>query len=334
MNGRLVSCATPYEGDGSPVPVSEILDMTRELRHGPRGEPPTMALYGDYVRRTRELGEGMVARHFHVCLKASQPDCPEPYTARITGDMTASSKNENEISTYTIYTCWWGRCALELNKLFLRTMSRDSTLPRVQITIHPQIYETVRNVLAGANIEPEHYSLVHWRGESKSMDYIKCAETVVNIKDNIANNMIRRQDHPVLVMTSLNEDISKQWNGELIKGIGSNGSPKEALDILDRAGLIRFDKLLQGANINVPDPGMLVIYDLILAEMSRIFTTCSHGPGGEPGGKGKGLAPGCSEEQNRICHDCNYFGKFARLAMDMRLETPGLEERTMGCWPT
>lgn len=351
INGRLLACGSEYpaELEGSPVPVSEVFDMTWALQSGDDGQPPTMALYGEYLRHTQqqEADAGKEVKHFPICLKASQQECPEPYILRWQyPHILDSAINDDEISVYTVYTCWWGRCALELDRHFLLRngyprpedplwlSSASVATPGTQLELHPRNVQTVKDVLAGAGIS-ERYSLLHWRAERPNLDYIKCAETLVTARHNLlANNLDSDVSHPFLLMTSVNEDSNQQWNGAILGDIASNGTPKEALDILANDGFVRFDQLMRDANVPVQDPGMLGVYDLILATMAQYFATCTNAPGGQGGGKGKGVPPGCTEEQRRICNECNYIGKFARLATDMRLEkTPGLEELTLGCWP-
>ncbi|KAL7552740.1 hypothetical protein ACHAWF_017375, partial [Thalassiosira exigua] len=344
INGRARSCTTPYpedllavEGGASyaPVPISEIFDMTWALQ--PRdGRPPLMVLYEDFARRIQQPEKPV--KEFPVCLRASQSQCPKPFTQGMDGRMKASAKNDAEISVYTIYTCWWGRCALELSRNFKGVGDRNMSLPRAPVNVHPRLVDTVKEVLAKANIGSE-YSLIHWRGENKRIDYIECAETVVRAKDNMSKTIQQQQpgdqnQHPFILMTSLNEDPKKQWNGESIANIASNGTPKEALSILESNGFIRFDKLLRNANVPVKDPGMLGLYELILATLSRNFSTCAYAPAPIPGQKGSGIPQGCSKEQFGVCNHCNYIGKFARLALDMRIESGRHDESsTMACWP-
>lgn len=345
MGGLLVSCTTPYpeklvvEGESfGPVPISEILDISRFLQ--PKdGQPSTVTLYSDFLQRTQHPEDNNPVKHFYACLKASQKECPAPY-GTLNGHDRAHAKNDEEISVYTVFTCWWGRCALELSKNFKGVGDRHMKLPAAPLDFHPQLVNTVKDVLASANILND-FSLVHWRGERKHMDYIKCANTVVAAKNNMSNMVQQQQQlslsenhHPFLLMTSLNENINMQWNGELIKNRSDNGTPTEALAILEQNGFIRFDKLLKDANIQVKDPGMLAFYDLILATLSSNFSTCANASLGETNSKGGGAAEGCSAEQYSTCHACNYMGKFARLAVDMRMEAEGHDaSTTSSCWP-
>lgn len=105
---------------------------------------------------------------------------------------------------------------------------------------------------------------------------------------------------------------------------------QEALDILYQHGLVKFENLLRDMNVQVQDPGMLAVYDLILAAHSRYFATCAKNPPWF--GKGNRVPEGCSNEEFVECLRCNYFGNFAWIAANMRDETLGLEKSTFSCW--
>ena len=73
-----------------------------------------------------------------------------------------------------------------------------------------------------------------------------------------------------------------------------SNTPKEALDLLVKQnGFIKFDALLNAAQVTVKDSGLLAVYDLILATMSFQFATCL-----------KKASPECSSSALQICEKC------------------------------
>lgn len=89
--------------------------------------------------------------------------------------------------------------------------------------------------MARGNIHDDNYSIVHWRAERKNIHYIECAERVVNVKRSIGDLLpqgtAEGNDHKFLVMTSLDEDESKEWNGSILRDIAAEdtGTPKVSL---------------------------------------------------------------------------------------------------------
>ena len=74
-----------------------------------------------------------------------------------------------------------------------------------------------------------------------------------------------------------------------------SNTPKEALDLLVKQnGFIKFDALLDAAQVTVKDSGLLAVYDLILATMSFQFATCLN----------KASLPKCSPSALQICEKC------------------------------
>ena len=329
INGRLLNCGTPNQypegAVGEPVPVSEIYELGWAFVSN-NGQPPVMASHAEYLHRN-QLGIRK-STQFKACLKGSGP-CNEPFkdVKKSWNAVHESINNENEITTFTVQTCWWGRCGLELQRhlsIHGKTALRDTPNYKYgSLHFNPKLLETVQGVLAKANILHS-YSIIHWRAEKKGLDYAACAKSILDAKQNMAaaiQNMDdgnTNQDHPVLLMSSLDKDITKMWNGDI--QLRKGGDPAEALDFLEKNGLVKFDNLLKESNVVVRDPGMYAIYDLVLAASSRSFATCARGPE-------------CTDLQNSVCNRCNYIGKFAQLAVDLRLETPGLEESTHKCWP-
>jgi len=333
MKGLLRSCSESYpEGIvGEPVPVGDIYDLSKYFTSSD-GQPPTMATYDEYLSRN-QVGI-RPSKQFPVCFKGNPNPCPAPYipftghvedgkrirNPKIKGEVVQSANNVNEITTLKVHVCWWGRCGLELQKLFLGNDRPDfKNYDAGALQLNPQLFDTVQSVLATANIS-DNFSVIHWRAEKPGLDYLGCTEHVLNVKRNIENTLSNDLNHKFFLMSSLDKDITKMWNGE--KQLGSSGSPAEALDILESNGLLKFDQLLQESNVYIKDPGMLAIYDLILAKLSKTFSTCAADVEGSPSS--------CTDYQRGVCSHCNYLGKFARLAIDTRLAN-SLESNT--CWP-
>ena len=84
------------------------------------------------------------------------------------------------------------------------------------------------------------------------------------------------------------------WSDARKKTGAYANTPKEALDLLVKQNeFIKIDSLLKAANVEVKDSGMLAVYDLILASMSKTFATCS-----------KEGSFGCSKEAITLCEKC------------------------------
>jgi hypothetical protein len=133
--------------------------------------------------------------------------------------------------------------------------------------------------------------------------------------------------HKFVLMSSLNENEDMMWSGSRNTIANLTTSSHQALHYLLRdKGFIKIDGLLesQAKKVHIDDPGMLAIYDLIIATKAKNFATCArHGEAG------------CNQVSNRLCDACNHVGKFGRLATSLRKQNA---DHRLGssweCWPS
>lgn len=321
LNGRLKSS----RGKGKQcngVPISKVLDLSWSFLSSD-DRPPLMASYEEYQNQLQKF-QGKRTDHI-LCL--------HPHKDR-TNDHTEGCEFEGapliedildteQLTNIDIYSFW--KDSMES----LRGMLKIGPLPDPGqlhvLSFLPEHRHTVRKVLQSANISDD-FSVIHWRAEKKRMDLMECAEAVLDTRramesiDSITNT----DPHPFLLMSSLNEDPDMMWAPARDKLDTFTNTPKEALDVLvKKNGFIMFDSLLKAAKVKVEDRGMLAVYDLILASMSRNFATCA-----EEG------SFGCSKQAINICEKCNHLGKFATLAIQLRKEAHKRREASFECWPT
>ena len=88
-------------------------------------------------------------------------------------------------------------------------------------------------------------------------------------------------------------------------------------------GFLKVDGLLKETDHKIQDPGILAIYDLILASKAKNFASCArHGK------------VGCDSKHARnICEKCNHVGKFGALAVTLRRQLSHPPDSTWECWP-
>lgn len=131
-----------------------------------------------------------------------------------------------------------------------------------------------------------------------------------------------KASHSFLLMTSLNSDPSKMWSGAKRLAGRSNGTAQQALKFLLEDSFHKVDDLVQQQNDEILDPGMLAVYNLILANEATQFATCAR----------DGVL-GCNAETRRICESCNHIGKFGKLEFSLRKSSFKNKDTSWGCWP-
>jgi hypothetical protein len=163
------------------------------------------------------------------------------------------------------------------------------------------------------------------------MDFMRCAKAVNNAKRIMLKNMSNitsttdeeESMHKFVLLSSLNEDSDKMWSGS--KSIADNDkeSVQNALRYLLRDnGFIKIDDMLDNDHSQLLDPGMLAVYDLIIATKANNFASCArHGK------------IGCSELAKKLCEECNHVGKFGHLAMLFRKQSLDTVGSSWECWP-
>jgi hypothetical protein len=152
------------------------------------------------------------------------------------------------------------------------------------------------------------YSVIHWRAELPGIDYMACAQKILLARDAI--QMKHQQQHPFILMSSLNTQADYMWAGA--KELAANTSSDLALQLLLNQGFMKLDQVVDYDNLS--DPIMLAVYDLVLALHANNFATCSKD---------------CSDHS--ICSKCNWRGQFAGLAVAMRRDVAN--KTSISCWP-
>jgi hypothetical protein len=219
------------------------------------------------------------------------------------------------------------------------------------IPFHPKHIQFVDDLLQRANITNNNFSAIHWRAkkkgsldfmwraEKKGMNFMQCARAVNEAKhimlrkmmSNNTNNTAQKEEessqHKFVLISSLDENEDMMWSGARNTIINGTTSSQQALRYLLRDnGFIKIDGLLesQAKKVHSDDPGMLAIYDLIIATKAKSFATCArHGEAG------------CNQVSNRLCKACNHVGEFGRLATSLRKQSA---DHRLGssweCWPS
>jgi len=156
-----------------------------------------------------------------------------------------------------------------------------------KLPFHRQQIETVEDVLRKSNVltaPDDVFSAIHWRAEKEGMDFMECAKAVVSAKKSMLEKMDTNsidqgegRRHPFVLILSLNKDPDMMWTGsrEVTTRRHSNNTANQALDyLLQDNGFLKIDDLLK-QTISIADPGMLAVYDLILATKATHFATCA-----------------------------------------------------------
>mmetsp|Transcript_42826 Transcript_42826/g.73070 ORF Transcript_42826/g.73070 Transcript_42826/m.73070 type:complete len:255 (+) Transcript_42826:199-963(+) len=193
-----------------------------------------------------------------------------------------------------------------------------------KLSFHQSHFQTIDCVLGSSNLVDGEFSVIHFRAEREGMDFRQCARAVLDAKHALqemaSNGTADERNHPFVLMTSLNDNPSMMWGGSRRVAAGiQNNTGQQALDFLRANGFLKVDGLLNQTTIL--DPGMLAVYDLILATKAKNFATCARGGGS-----------GCDPATLSLCERCNHIGKFGRLALSMRL-TKSSDGVSYGCWP-
>jgi len=354
-SGRLRSCGR-YETRG--VPVSEIFDLDEYMTHpsdGNGGKYPVMVSYDGYQSIVGNTNTTVAKTN--VCMLHSKK---LSYDKRCTNDtswiMTMKQNNlqrmmDNSNQQHFILHLedYWRGSIYELGwqlgmyipndkqERFVKGMEipNKGVFEGKTIPFHMKHVQFVDDLLQRANITNDNFSAVHWRAEKKGMDFMRCARAVNEVKhimlrEMMTSNATRKDEessqHKFVLMSSLNENEDMMWSGSRNSIVnGTTTTPQQALHyLLHDNGFIKIDGLLEMQAKKVHnDPGMLAIYDLIIATKANNFATCAR--------DGK---TGCNGVTRRLCDACNHVGKFGRLATSLRKEDGDHRGSSFECWPT
>jgi hypothetical protein len=123
------------------------------------------------------------------------------------------------------------------------------------------------------------------------MDFMQCARAVTEARPIMLREMMTNANattkqrvssqHKFVLMSSLNEDEDMMWLGlkQSIFNRTKSQSQRALHYLLHGNGFIKIDGLLviQDKETAYDDPGMLAIYDLIIASKANNFATCARG---------------------------------------------------------
>ena len=324
--------------------TGEVLDLAWTRVSRSADQPPLMVSYEEFREVLRQASDEDRVRHFNICedkgpCRLSGKKLSKGVWKRVkrkthvSSNLQRSVKDANEVTVISLYSAWRRTAAKDLEKTLGLQAGTSAGIDMPPLAFHPRHVDTVQRVLSAADVR-DGYSLIHWRGERARMDYLKCAKYIVKTKQSIAKKIAAedaRGDGPTpsfILMSSINEDPDLMWGeAEKLMTKRANNTAAEALRALERQGLVKFDALLRAAGVPLRDPGLLAVYDLILAASARYFSTCAYKAA--MGHRGK-----CSHAAQRACRACNHLGKFAGLALAMRKDLPTYsKESTYGCWP-
>ena len=175
-----------------------------------------------------------------------------------------------------------------------------------------EIYDFVAMILKEAGIKDENYSVIQWRGEIHSLDYVSCARHIITARDimqekEVARHGRGRNETPFVLISSLNRNKSLVWSKN-----SKGPDAQEALKLLlDDNGFLKLDLFVQKHQDFVRDPIFLAAADLVLAQKAKEFATCD---------------TSCKS----ICAQCGHRGSFVRMAVKLRTAR---DKNSTSCWP-
>ena len=173
-----------------------------------------------------------------------------------------------------------------------------------------EIYDFVDMILKEAGIKDENYSVIQWRGEIHSLDYVSCARHIITARAIMQEEEVARHgrnETAFVLIAPFNRNESLTWNNR------SNGADaQEALKLLlDDNGFLKLDLLVQKHQDFVRDSIFLAAADLVLAQKAKEFATCD-------------------KSCNSICAQCGHQGSFVQLAETLR---NARDKNSTSCWP-
>lgn len=146
--------------------------------------------------------------------------------------------------------------------------------------------------------------VIQWRPETFSIDYIQCANAIIEMRQLISNETgIPLQNFMLISPLSLRKSL--QWGGVREWADKQPDSSYPSLQKLYDAG---FHKLEQTFHESVIDGSLLSVWDFTLAQEARYFTNC---------------ARSSETKTSRFCDICNHRGYSQDYAIEVRREVHG-----------
>jgi hypothetical protein len=308
-----------------------------------------------HMERHRVSGENNTVIDVDVCW-GKKPECKNmvpsshsrKYSPQLWQGLRTAVENPNTMVVLRFYDVWQN----SMNKLILPTGGiqqlldfddpttnknknnesiigggSSSSIPNVARHVatqyfhfHDSLVETLERKLRQHNIVT--HSIIHWRAEisenNSSLSYLDCAQAIVQARNammNVSSPHHNKTTEPTFfVMSSLSSTNNKNsWGGASKHAI--NTTVPQAWELLRKEGIMTLDESIL-SNTTFPDSIYYVVMDLILATKATMFSTCTK--------------PCRRSEYNNICTKCNWLGKFARMALEMRGNNV---DGSLPCWP-
>eukprot|EP00985_Skeletonema_marinoi_P006579 scaffold2845_cov147-Skeletonema_marinoi.AAC.2 len=325
-SGRLGSC-----GDEFNIPVSDLFDLAEYMVPSIGKKHPELVSYDKYQAALGDsyLDTGMVKLCLLNDMRLNIDNRCSTETTHIRdmgqNDLMHILDKANEDNFILHMEDYWRGSLNKLGKRLGMEFPDSKEFDSKILPFHSRHLQYVDDLLQRGNITSNIFSAIHWRAEKAGMNYTRCARAVNNVKHimlkrNTSSNNIteagEESRHKFVLISSLNEDSDKMWLGS--RRTSDKRSIRKALRyLLHDNGFVKIDDLLEKEH-KLRDSGMLAIYDLIIAAKAFNFASCARY--GEIG---------CTEASRSLCEECNYVGKFGRMATLFRQEKSSLE-----CWPT
>lgn len=299
-NGRLVTCDNVEQL----VRLGDVFDLEQI--------PASQSLLLSHEEFKRQTANAIVHK---LCMqrKKSHPD----YKVTCKGLPSRHMKKRIPELEAAIQDSWNGPSVLEIlnyRKFALTDLKHGQSklisseevelMKSNYLRFRKEHYVYVDLLLKKANLTNS-FSVIHWRAEKENMDYLGCAQDIMQVR----KRMEHQNKTPFILMSSLNTQKEHMWNGARKKA--SNSTADAALRLLlNDQNFIKLDTLIEDENLK--DPGLLAVWDVIIATKASGFATC---------------ARGCGE----ICQRCNHLGRFAAFAIEIRNK---LNRSSHECWPS
>lgn len=392
FQGRLGTCVN-NNSSSSGIPVSEIFDLSEVLAVAVVQSGrlhPIMIPHHEYNNNNMHntFINSSILLQYNICMSRMKGNkinpipitrCPTstllPQHVDLSKASSSSSDGGNSSSSRSINIIlnledYWmndsklGGILTGVDK-HVTTTNKGKTLLPQQLSFHQNHINTVERILNRVNITGnDDFSVIHWRAEKVGMDYIDCANAVLNAKIRMMEEEEQQQQqqhddnadshHSFVLLTSLNYNASKMWTGSRNAVNKKNiDTVKQALDMLLADNqFIAFDNLLSQEMENDNNNNRHE------EEMNNNNNYHHQGGGGvqqqqqyyyHDSGmlaiydlilaiKSRTFAScardenhGCDKYASKVCDRCNHIGKFGKLAISLRRNFN--MGTSWGCWP-
>ena len=278
--GRLKACKTKFKK----APLSQIFNMTHYYINNKTDQVPLLASYGVFQ-------QSLTHRSVHVKVDDQKKDKASLMQKILDLIDSYVLSNDQDVDHVVINLSSY---RMDKNKSW-------EPLPSL-VDFHAQHELRLDQVMSRANLTDGNYGVIHWRAEIAPLDYMECAQEIVQLRKLMKNTTMMNSTTKFILMSSLNSDPENMWKGSRNKANKDKESFR-ALEMLVRdQNFLKLDTLLTPQEKrDLVDPGVLAIYDLILAARAASFATCAR-----------------NHCEHKRCSKCNYVGGFASYTVEYR----------------